>query len=147
MMAQSPITHRDLMLATPGKLFSSPGWIYELKYDGFRCLVSKHGDVVRLESRKGRDMSALFPELVAEVKTRQIRQQPGHSEHSRPQLGAMPAALPHPSTSRMDLTAPSASKHEARLIDGAHDLAVASPPKTSEGPRPSAIQNQRSEAP
>ena len=55
------------MLATPGKLFSAPGWIYELKYDGFRCLVCKHGDVVRLESRNGRDMSALFPELVAEI--------------------------------------------------------------------------------
>ena len=55
------------MLATPGKLVSAPGWIYELKYDGFRCLVSKRGDVLRLESRRGRDMSALFPELVDEI--------------------------------------------------------------------------------
>ena len=61
------ICHRDLMLATPGKLFSAPGWVYELKYDGFRCLVCKHGDVVRLESRHGRDMSDRFPELVAEI--------------------------------------------------------------------------------
>ena len=59
--------HRDLMLATPGKLFSAPGWIYELKYDGFRCLICKHGDVVRLESRNGRDMSDRFPELVSEI--------------------------------------------------------------------------------
>lgn len=55
------------MLATPGKLASAPGWIYEIKYDGFRCLVCRHGDVVRLESRRGRDMSELFSELVAEV--------------------------------------------------------------------------------
>jgi bifunctional non-homologous end joining protein LigD len=55
------------MLATPGKLFSAPGWVYELKYDGFRCLVCKHGDVVRLESRNGRDMSDRFPELVTEI--------------------------------------------------------------------------------
>ena len=53
------------MLATPGKLFSARGWVFELKYDGFRCLVTKCGDVVRLESRNGRDMSDLFPELVA----------------------------------------------------------------------------------
>ena len=31
------LCQRDLMLATPGKLFS-PGWIYELKYDLYRCL-------------------------------------------------------------------------------------------------------------
>ena len=62
------ITRKDLMLATPGKLFSARGWIYETKYDGFRCLVCKHGDVVRLESRKGRDMSEQFPELVSEIR-------------------------------------------------------------------------------
>jgi bifunctional non-homologous end joining protein LigD len=61
------ICHRDLTLATLGKLFSAPGWIYELKYDGFRCLVCKHGDIVRLESRRGRDMGVMFPELVAEI--------------------------------------------------------------------------------
>jgi len=55
------------MLVTPGRLFSAPGWIYELKYDGFRCLICKHGDVVRLESSDGRDMSAQYPELVAEI--------------------------------------------------------------------------------
>jgi bifunctional non-homologous end joining protein LigD len=65
---QPQITCKDLMLATPGKLFSTRGWIYELKYDGFRCLVSKRGDVVRLESRGGRDMSAQFPELVSEIR-------------------------------------------------------------------------------
>ena len=51
------------MLATPGKLASWKGWLYELKYDGFRCLLSKHRDIVRLESRSGRDMSECFPEL------------------------------------------------------------------------------------
>ena len=55
------------MLATPGKLFSAPGWIFELKYDGFRCLVVKRGGAVRLESRSGRDMSDRFPELVQEI--------------------------------------------------------------------------------
>ena len=63
----APPCHRDLMLATPGKLFSAPGWIYELKYDGFRCLVFKRGGAVRLESRSGRDMSDRFPELVQEI--------------------------------------------------------------------------------
>lgn len=53
------------MLATPAKaLFHARGWIYELKYDGFRCLATKHGKRVRLESRNGRDMAPQFPELV-----------------------------------------------------------------------------------
>jgi bifunctional non-homologous end joining protein LigD len=38
------------------------------EHDGFRCLVSKHGDVVRLESRRGRDMSDQFPELVSNIR-------------------------------------------------------------------------------
>lgn len=62
------ICHEDLMLATAAKApFSAPGWVYELKYDGFRCLVCKRGGVVRLESRNGRDMADAFPELVAEI--------------------------------------------------------------------------------
>lgn len=62
------ICHRDLMLATPGKLFSAPGWIYELKYDGFRCLICKTGGVVRLESRNGRNLAEYYPELVDEIR-------------------------------------------------------------------------------
>lgn len=56
------------MLATPGKLFSAKGWIFELKHDGFRCLVTKCGDLVRLEPRSGRDLSPCFPELVEEIR-------------------------------------------------------------------------------
>ena len=62
------LCHSDLMLATPGKLFSAKGWIFELKHDGFRCLVTKCGELVRLESRSGRDLSPYFPELVDEIR-------------------------------------------------------------------------------
>lgn len=62
------IGHRELMLATPGKLFASPGWVYELKYDGYRVLACKRGDVVRLQSRSGRDLGRCFPELVDHVR-------------------------------------------------------------------------------
>jgi bifunctional non-homologous end joining protein LigD len=62
------LCHSDLMLATPGKLFSAKGWIFELKHDGFRCLVTKCGELVRLESRSGRDLSPHFPELVEEIR-------------------------------------------------------------------------------
>jgi len=58
----------SVMVATPGKLFAGRGWIFELKYDGFRCLAStRRGIGVRLESRNGRDMTACFPELAEEL--------------------------------------------------------------------------------
>ena len=62
------ICHKDLMLATPGKLFSAPGWIFELKYDGFRVLITKHGDSVRPDSRNGLDKAYLLSRAVDEVR-------------------------------------------------------------------------------
>jgi bifunctional non-homologous end joining protein LigD len=44
--------------------FSDPGWIYERKLDGIRCLAYREGGRVRLESRIGRSRNASFPELV-----------------------------------------------------------------------------------
>ncbi|MGF6870581.1 hypothetical protein [Paraburkholderia sp. MM5477-R1] len=49
-----PIEASDLMLATLHRRpFSACGWLFELKYDGFRCLVRKFGDRVELISRLG----------------------------------------------------------------------------------------------
>jgi ATP-dependent DNA ligase len=41
------------------------GWQYEPKWDGFRCLASKEGDRVELNSKSGRPISRYFPELVS----------------------------------------------------------------------------------
>ncbi len=38
-------------------------WAYEVKWDGFRALVHGDGRKVRLQSRKGNDLTPLFPEL------------------------------------------------------------------------------------
>ena len=39
------------------------GWLYEPKWDGFRCLVFRDGDELRLISRKLRPLGRYFPEL------------------------------------------------------------------------------------
>jgi bifunctional non-homologous end joining protein LigD len=44
--------------------FHHDGWIYEEKVDGYRMVVYKEEDGVRLVSRNGRDHSRRFPELV-----------------------------------------------------------------------------------
>lgn len=46
------------------RLPTQRGWVYEPKWDGFRCLLFKRGDQVRLQSRNGKDLSASFPEIV-----------------------------------------------------------------------------------
>jgi bifunctional non-homologous end joining protein LigD len=56
------------MLATLiKKPFNDPDWIFEVKFDGFRCIASKNGDVIRLRSRE-EDLTKDFPEAVEAVK-------------------------------------------------------------------------------
>ncbi len=44
------------------------GWWYEPKWDGFRALVFRDGDEVRIESRNNRPMARYFPEVVSAIK-------------------------------------------------------------------------------
>ncbi len=48
--------------ATPG------GYVYEPKWDGFRAIVYRDGDEVRLDSRNARPMERYFPEVVDAVR-------------------------------------------------------------------------------
>jgi ATP-dependent DNA ligase len=41
-----------------------PGWLYEPKWDGFRCLAFRDGDQVVLQSKAGQPLGRYFPELV-----------------------------------------------------------------------------------
>lgn len=47
--------------------FDSPEFLFEIKWDGYRCLAFV-GDVVFLQSRGGLDMSPWFPELAAALR-------------------------------------------------------------------------------
>ena len=56
------------MLAMAGEgLRSSPEWLFEPKLDGYRALAFIEGSSVRLHSRRGLDLTALFPEIVADL--------------------------------------------------------------------------------
>ncbi|MGA8543981.1 MAG: non-homologous end-joining DNA ligase [Mycobacterium sp.] len=46
------------------KRFSDPGWIFERKFDGMRCLGFRDGDRVRLLSRNHQSLNGTYPELV-----------------------------------------------------------------------------------
>ena len=43
---------------------SGDGWLYEPKWDGFRCLVFRSGKTVVMQSKAGQPLGRYFPELV-----------------------------------------------------------------------------------
>lgn len=57
------------MLATPvASIPAADGLVYEPKWDGFRCLVYRDGDEVRLDSRSAKPMERYFPDVVEAVR-------------------------------------------------------------------------------
>lgn len=53
------------MLAKPaGRVPTSPDYLYELKWDGIRALISLDEGQVRINGRNGLEMTAQFPELL-----------------------------------------------------------------------------------
>jgi bifunctional non-homologous end joining protein LigD len=56
------------MLAVPRDApFSGAGWLFELKYDGYRLLASRDGARVALRYRSGDDATARFPEIARTI--------------------------------------------------------------------------------
>src|SRR3954464_14922864 len=45
------------------------GWLYEPKWDGFRCIVFRDGDAIELASPNERPFTRYFPELLAPLLT------------------------------------------------------------------------------
>jgi len=44
---------------------TGPGWQFEPKWDGFRCLAFRDGDAVELMSKSGKPLARYFPEVAA----------------------------------------------------------------------------------
>lgn len=40
------------------------GWVWEPKWDGFRCLAFRDGDEIELQSKSGKPLARYFPEVV-----------------------------------------------------------------------------------
>lgn len=76
--AKKTAPHKAPKAATPppefvepmkAKLVSAPpqddGWVYEIKFDGFRAIAIKQGQDISLISRTEKDMTAKFPEITS----------------------------------------------------------------------------------
>lgn len=51
------------------KIPTGDGWLYEPKWDGFRCIAYKDGQNVFLQSKNGLPLGRYFPEVVEHVKS------------------------------------------------------------------------------
>jgi bifunctional non-homologous end joining protein LigD len=63
-MKESPWA-TEVMLAEVSGPFSADGWLFEIKYDGFRVLAGRDGGRPRVRYRSGADGTGAFPEIVA----------------------------------------------------------------------------------
>lgn len=62
----SPIAPMEAKLVE--SLPEGPGWQYEPKWDGFRCIAGRNGDAVELTSKSGKPLGRYFPDVVALLK-------------------------------------------------------------------------------
>jgi len=52
---------------------SGPGWLHEIKYDGFRMMVRREAGRIQVLTRNGHDWTARFPLIVAATETIKAR--------------------------------------------------------------------------
>jgi bifunctional non-homologous end joining protein LigD len=52
-----------MLAETREQPFSKPGWLFELKLDGYRIRAAREDGEARLVTRKGHDLAAAFPEI------------------------------------------------------------------------------------
>jgi bifunctional non-homologous end joining protein LigD len=59
--------------ATANKSPTGPGWIHEVKYDGYRMMARQDGNGIRLLTRNGNDWSERLPAVVAAVNLLKVK--------------------------------------------------------------------------
>ena len=59
--------------AQPRSRQPGPGWIHEIKHDGFRILARREAERVRLFTRHGTDFTARYPKIAAALESLPVR--------------------------------------------------------------------------
>src|SRR3954471_21677312 len=55
------------------ELPTDPGWRFEPKWDGFRCLAFRAGDEVELKAKSGKPLARYFPDVVETLKALPVK--------------------------------------------------------------------------
>jgi hypothetical protein len=87
---------------------TGPEWVHEIKHDGYRLLVRREGDRVRLFTRRGSDWSKRYP---PDCGRRAEAESPLVHDSMGKLFGAAPMGFPTStsSTHRLTMTAPSST--------------------------------------
>ncbi len=64
-----PATAGVMLAESRDRPFSAEGWLFELKYDGFRVLASRDGATVALRYRSGADATSTWPEVASALRS------------------------------------------------------------------------------
>ena len=99
------------------ELPSGPGWLFEPKWDGFRCLAFRDGDSIRIQSKAGKPLTRYFPDVVALLESLGARRFVLDGEIVIPVDGRLSfddlLQRIHPAASRVEKLA---AEHPARLL-------------------------------
>jgi ATP-dependent DNA ligase len=68
-----PFDYEPMEAKLVGSLPSGPEWLYEPKFDGFRCLAFGEDGEVDLRSKSGQPFNRYFPEVVAALEKRRAK--------------------------------------------------------------------------
>jgi ATP-dependent DNA ligase len=68
-----PLSLKPMEAVPVDSLPVGKGWQFEPKWDGFRCVVFRDGNVVHLQSRNQKPLGRYFPELEAAVRALPVR--------------------------------------------------------------------------
>lgn len=117
-----------------------PGWRFEPKWDGFRCLAFRAGDEVALRAKSGKPLDRFFPDVVAALKALPVERFVLDGEltieaDGRPSFEALQLRL-HPAESRVRKLAaeqPAAFTLFDCLIDAKGGSLVGAPLSTRRG--------------
>src|SRR5439155_291211 len=61
--AVRPEEAEPMLAETRERPFTKPGWLFELKLDGYRVRAARHGGEAQLITRNGHDIAETFPEI------------------------------------------------------------------------------------
>ncbi|HEX6924670.1 MAG TPA: ATP-dependent DNA ligase [Longimicrobiaceae bacterium] len=62
-----PFDYAPMEAETASRLPRGDDWLYEPKWDGFRCLAFRDGDRVELRSKAGKPLGRYFPDVVEAI--------------------------------------------------------------------------------
>jgi bifunctional non-homologous end joining protein LigD len=65
--ALAPADIQVMLAETRQEPFDDDGWVFELKYDGYRVVGGRSGDDIALRSRNGNDMARALPDIAEAI--------------------------------------------------------------------------------